>query len=72
MTGASGVGGGGGGRVAVFYSSVEFTGQYQSRGGQSTPGVGGPGTVYVEHAGQAKRLYVNNGKGTPRTVSTVS
>ena len=59
--------------MAVWYDSQEFTGQYQARGGQSTAGAGGPGTVYVEHRGQAKRLYVDNGKGgTPRTVSILS
>ena len=70
-TGTSSEGGGGGGRIAVYYDSVEFTGQYQAYGGQSAAAVGGPGTVYVDHRGQAKKLFVTNIRGAPRTVSSV-
>lgn len=53
-------GGGAGGRLAVYYTSSEFTGQFQAYGGPSFTGYGGAGTVYVDTGSKTKLIVDNN------------
>lgn len=69
--GKSTAGGGGGGRIAIHYDNVEFTGEQQAFGGlAATPqAAGGSGTIFLQHTGQSAQLYViAKGKASPQTV----
>jgi len=59
FSGTSSTGGGAGGRVAVYYTSSEYTGEFTAYGGQSSAGYGGAGTVY-ESSGSKTKLFIDN------------
>jgi hypothetical protein len=59
FSGTSSTGGGAGGRVAVYYTSSEYTGEFTAYGGQSSGDYGGAGTVYVD-TGSKTKIIVDN------------
>ena len=59
ILGTINTGGGGGGRIAVYYSTSGYTGDFTAYGGQSTAGYGGAGTVY-ESSSTKTKIIVDN------------
>ncbi|MCK9555386.1 Ig-like domain-containing protein [bacterium] len=62
----SGCGGGGGGRIAVYYTTNNFTGTITARGGYSATGssnteFGGAGTIYLKKTGEEPEIVVEHG-----------
>lgn len=69
LVGSTNTCGGGGGRVAVYYTSSEWTGYMKAYGGEAeAERSGGAGTVFEEYVisgGTERRLTVDNGKVYP-------
>ena len=69
---ATGNDGGGGGRVALYYTSAtgfNLTNNITALGGSGPTGAGSAGTVFLQQAGQLGELLINNG-GTKNSATT--
>ena len=54
--------GGGGGRIAIYYTNSSFDGEFDARGGESRDQeAGAAGTVYQESSFGQRSLLVDNG-----------
>ena len=61
-------GGGSGGRIAVYYYSSSFTGQFAAFGGRSSFEAGAAGTLYKnDYRQNLKYLWISNKNQKPRT-----